>query len=163
MTALGACVIEGTENPVAHFQSLLKPLHDRYDPETFAVSGLDRTWLQEHGEHPKETMERFETFVLEAAHGTKPVLVAYGLGKEWLFVDWYFWHFLGRNPFGHNGIDMNSYAMGAFGISTWEATSLKRLPPTVPSLPPLTHVALEDAILQGQTFAALKCYRERQM
>lgn len=156
MISLGAAVIGSSQR----FYRILKPISAQYDQETFAVSGLQRQDLEENGSEPTQAMRDFANFAEQAAAGRPLVFVAYGLGKEWLFVDWYFWHFLGRNPFGHNGVDMNSYAMGAFGLQNWHDVSLKRLPVAELSLQPLSHNALEDAVIQGETFERLKRYCE---
>jgi hypothetical protein len=40
-----------------------------------------------------------------------PVFVAYPVGYDFTFIYWYIIRFAGENPFGHNGIDIRSYAM----------------------------------------------------
>ena len=161
MTAIGACLLT---DPSVGFYRVLKPITSRFDPETAAVAELDRSQLIATGTEPIVAMQQFADWIAEVCGASKPVMTAYGLGKEWTFVDWYFWHFLGHNPFGHNGIDMNSYAMGMFGIPTWDEVSLKRLPIAELSLPrTLSHNALEDAVLQAQTFKSIKHYREKQL
>ena len=81
----------------------------------------------------------------------RPVFVAYPAGFDFTFVNWYLIRFVGRNPFSFAALDMKTYAMAVLGRRFHE-TSRRTLPREWwPSLPH-THVALEDALEQGELF-----------
>jgi len=81
----------------------------------------------------------------------KPVFVAYPAGFDFLFVYWYLIRFTGASPFSHSALDMKSMAMVMLGTEYRE--SVKRNMPKDWFGPGRhTHVALDDAIEQGELF-----------
>ncbi|MBF0585154.1 MAG: exonuclease [Magnetococcales bacterium] len=99
---------------------------------------------------PPDVAMRQYLLWLKALPG-KPVFVAYPVAFDFLFVYWYLIRFTGESPFGHNALDIRSYAMGL--LKTTYGESGKRHMPThwFDDLPH-THVALDDAIEQGALF-----------
>ena len=75
----------------------------------------------------------------------KPVLVAYPVTFDFMFVYWYMIRFAGRSPFSHSGLDIKTFAMAMLGRPYRECTK-KNMPRDW--FPPgkHTHVALDDAI-----------------
>jgi hypothetical protein len=41
----------------------------------------------------------------------KPVFVAYPVGFDFMFINWYLISFVGQSPFGQSALDIKSYAM----------------------------------------------------
>ncbi|MBF0434921.1 MAG: exonuclease [Magnetococcales bacterium] len=81
----------------------------------------------------------------------KPVFVAYPAVFDFLFVHWYLIRFTGESPFGHNAVDIRTYAMAL--LKTKHCDSGKRhLPDHWFDDLPHSHVALDDAIEQGALF-----------
>ncbi|RKS67688.1 hypothetical protein BZB76_6894, partial [Actinomadura pelletieri DSM 43383] len=82
-----------------------------------------------------------------------PVLVAYPLGYDWMFLYWYWMRFTNTgSPFGHSRhLDLKSlYAAKA---NTMVTRSTKRqMPAELLSTRPHTHNALDDAIEQAELF-----------
>ena len=72
-------------------------------------------------------MHRFADWVRQAASERKPVFLGFNAGFDWSFVNWYFHHFLGENPFGFATADIKSYFMGLTGC-TWEDTKSSKIP-----------------------------------
>lgn len=98
---------------------------------------------------PMQAMSEFARWI-EALQGS-PVFVAYPVGSDFLFVQWYFYTFIGMSPFGHSALDMRSYAMAALKKS-YKESGKQQMPKSWFDSKPHTHVALEDAIAQGHLF-----------
>lgn len=82
----------------------------------------------------------------------KPVFVAYPAGFDFTFVYWYLIRFTGASPFSHSALDIKTLAMAALNCEYRNATK-RNMPRTwFDENVPHTHVALDDAIEQGQLF-----------
>ena len=79
------------------------------------------------------------------------MFVAFNAVFDWMFVNDYFHHFLGRNPFGHSALDMKAYYMGLTG-ARWSETALHHVAARYGCRPELTHNALADALDQAGLF-----------
>ena len=98
---------------------------------------------------PAVAMQKYLTW-LKSLPG-KPVFVGYPVAYDFLFVYWYLMRFVGESPFSHSALDVKTYAMAVLGLPYRDSTKRnmpKRWFPTAPH----THVALDDAIEQGQLF-----------
>ena len=158
MLSIGACVVGDVEKG---FYVELKPISDRSLPEALEVAGLDPDELARTGVDPGEAMERFEAWIGEVtAEGTRPVFIGFPVAFDWMFVAWYFHHFLGRNPFGVSGLDVRSFYSGMTGV-TWAGSQRKKIEEAFKPSLKLTHHALEDAVAQAEVFRQLLEYRER--
>jgi hypothetical protein len=110
MIALGAVVCE--PGCGRSFLGHLAPISERWIPEALAVSGFSRE--QTLGFAPaKDTMQAFATWVLgiQSASG-RVMFIADNNGFDWSFVNWYFHHFTGGNPFGHSSTNLGSLWKG---------------------------------------------------
>jgi hypothetical protein len=99
-------------------------------------------------------MAKFRDWLAGARGGRNPVFVGFTAGFNWSFVNWYFHHFLGENPFGFAPLDIKSYYMGFTGCS-WGDTKSSRLRPEFQPTQPGNHNALADARAQAETFEKL--------
>jgi hypothetical protein len=90
---------------------------------------------------------------LEALPGL-PVFVAYPVAYDFLFVYWYLMRFAGRSPFSHSALDIKTFAMSLLGSGYREATKRNMPRRWVPARRH-THVALDDALEQGELFCAM--------
>ncbi len=154
ISSLGACVI-GTSD--LSFYMEFKPISDKFNPEAISISGLDRNQLIANGTDPTSAMQRFSDW-LEKVSGTdgSPVFVAFNATFDWMFVHWYFQHFIGRNPFGISGWDIKAYYAGVTKKRFWAETSKKRIDKEFLSTRPHTHNALDDAQEQAEIFQRLR-------
>lgn len=144
MLSIGACVVGLSGN---EFYVEIKPISNRFEPEAMAVNGLDRDRLFVGGFTPKSAMTKFnEWLMMVCEDDAKPVFVGYNASFDWMFVHWYFIHFIGRNPFGHSALDIKALYMGALGKTEWGGDLEK------PYSFQLGHNALDDARVQGETF-----------
>jgi ribonuclease T len=147
MLAIGACLVA---DPTVGFYVELKPLNAAFVPEALEVCGLDMDELERTGVPPEQGMTRFADWLAEHA-GDQPVFVGYPVAFDWLFVAWYFHHFLGRNPFGVSGVDIRSMYMGRTGAG-WFESRKDRMIESVRPKRSLTHNALQDARDQALLF-----------
>jgi DNA polymerase III epsilon subunit-like protein len=155
MSSFGAVVVEEPEHT---FYRELRPISDRFDPKAAAVSGLDRARLVADGVDPADAMRQFAAWITEVARGRRPVFVAFNATFDWMFVHWYFMHFLGTNPFGISGLDIKAYYMAALRKQTWGETSKTAIDARFLSPHPHTHNALDDALEQADLFSKLRVF-----
>ncbi|MCG8591613.1 MAG: 3'-5' exoribonuclease [Proteobacteria bacterium] len=84
----------------------------------------------------------------------RPVFVAYPAGFDFTFVYWYLVRFAGKSPFSHSALDIKTYAM-ALLRKDYRASVKRNMPKRWFSKRPHTHVALDDAIEQGELFCRM--------
>lgn len=102
--------------------------------------------------HPQEAMESFLAW-LKSLPG-KPVFVGYPAGFDFMFTYWYLIRYVGTSPFSFSGIDMKTMAMTLLG-SNYRDINKKVLRSRWPPKQKHTHVALDDAIEQGEIFCKM--------
>jgi hypothetical protein len=90
----------------------------------------------------------------------RPVFVGYPAAYDFLFVYWYLMRFAGESPFSHSALDIKTYAMAMLGLPYRDATK-RNMPRRWFSKAPHTHVALDDAIEQGQLFCNMLAEQRR--
>ena len=157
MISFGAVVVGAPERT---FYRELQPISERFDPEALAVSGLDRAALARDGAAPETAMRELAAWLSEVSPQRRPVFVGFNAAFDWMFVHWYFLHFLGKNPFGISGLDIKAYYMGALGKKTWADTSKRNLEKRFLGSAPHTHHALDDAREQAEVFQKIRAYAE---
>ena len=96
-----------------------------------------------------EAMAEYCTW-LEELPG-KPVFVGYPVAYDFMFIYWYLIRFVGRSPFSHSGLDIKTFAFAVLGKS-YRASTKGTMPKRWFSQARHTHVALDDAIEQGELF-----------
>jgi DNA polymerase III epsilon subunit-like protein len=157
LLSLGACVVARPEEAL---YLEFKPLNENAVPEALRVSGLDMARLALHGEQPRDGMRKFADWIAKAAGNQKPVFVGLNAGFDWSFVNWYFIHFGGDNPFGFAPLDIKAYYMGLIGCS-WDDTKSSRMRPEFQPAQAADHQALNDARAQGEMFAKMRAAPRR--
>lgn len=82
----------------------------------------------------------------------KPIFVAFPAGFDFTFMYYYLCRFAGGSPFGFSALDMKTYAMARLG--TFYRDSTKKNWPKAWFEPSNkhSHIALDDAIEQGNQF-----------
>jgi hypothetical protein len=81
----------------------------------------------------------------------RPVFVAYPAGFDFTFVYWYLHRFTGGSPFSHAALDVKTFAMAVLGTK-FRDTAKRIMPRRWFTDRPHTHVALDDALEQGELF-----------
>ncbi|WP_045746261.1 3'-5' exoribonuclease domain-containing protein [Actinoplanes rectilineatus] len=118
-------------------------------PEAWAACRADT-------EHPESVMVRYRSW-LEELPG-RPVFVGYPAAFDFMFVYWYLIRFAGSSPFAHSALDLKTYAMALLGTD-YRATVKRAMPRRWFGAARHTHVALDDAIEQGELFCAMLAER----
>lgn len=110
MVSFGAVIVEpGLQRT---FYGQLFPISDRWVPDALAVSGHSRETTLTFDD-PTEVMTRFEVWLAqEIRKGDRPFFISDNNGFDWSFINWYFHHFLGHNPFGHSSTNLGSVYKG---------------------------------------------------
>ena len=143
MIALGAVVVDDCLDRT--FYGCLKPMTERWQPKSLAISGFSREETLAF-EAPCEVMMRFEAWLATATRGPLQ-FISDNNGFDWQFVNFYFHHFLGRNPFGHASLHLGSLYQGTVRNMVKSFAHLRRTPHT--------HNALDDAIGNAEAFLAI--------
>lgn len=108
MICFGAVVVEPELN--RSFYGELRPISERFIPEALAVSGFTREHILTFPE-PEGVMRSFVEW-LAAVFDGRPVFISDNNGFDWQFINWYFHHFTGHNPFGFSSTNLGSLYKG---------------------------------------------------
>ena len=111
MVCLGAVVVERGLSKT--FYGQLKPISENFVPEALEVSGFTREQTLEFDD-PNAVMLSFADWLDDNCKG-RPIFIADNNGFDWSFVNWYFHHFMGKNPFGHSSQNLGSLYKGLVG------------------------------------------------
>ena len=155
MLSLGATVVGDISKT---FYKEFKPINDNYVPRALEICGLSMEKLKKTGVEPKAGMLEFKEWVNDVSKWKKPVFTAFNATFDWMFVEYYFRKYVGRNPFGVSGLDIKAYYMGKFGTK-WVDTAKRRFDKRFLSKRKHTHNALDDAIEQAEIFEKLLEYK----
>ena len=109
MISLGAVVVDDKLDKTFYVE--FKPISDKWIPEALAVSGYSREDTLDSPD-PARAIGDFEKWVVRVSAGKQPRFISDNNGFDWMFVCWYMWHFLGRNPFGHSSTNLGSLYKG---------------------------------------------------
>ncbi|MEO1174931.1 MAG: exonuclease [Myxococcota bacterium] len=144
MVCFGAVIVEpGLERT---FYSRLQPISERWIPDALAVSGFSRDETLAF-EEPASEMRRFRAWI-NAECGKRRFFVSDNNGFDWQFINWYFHHFVGTNPFGFSSQNLGSLYKGLVR-DTFK--SFKHLRKTRH-----THHPVEDARGNAEALLAMK-------
>ncbi len=108
MVSLGAVVVEPSLSRT--FYGRFAPISEKWIPEALAVSNLSREETLAFDD-PTSVMRAFDSFVAETP-GKRKIFISDNNGFDWQFVNWYFHHFLGKNPFGSSSQNLGSLYKG---------------------------------------------------
>ena len=108
MISFGAVVVEPALSKT--FYGRLKPISDQWIPHALEVSGHTRDETLAF-EEPATVMERFGEWMKAECAG-RPIFISDNNGFDWQFINWYFHHFTGGNPFGHSSTNLGSLYKG---------------------------------------------------
>lgn len=133
MIAFAAVVVEeslhNTFGPV-----YLKPISENFDPEYLAITGYSRERTLNFSD-PYHVMLNYATWVSKIKN---PKFISDNNGFDWMFINYYFWKFLGKNPYGFSSQNLNSFYKG---LTKNFHASFKNLKITQPD-----HNPLNDAL-----------------
>lgn len=97
------------------FYGELRPISDNYQQSALDVCSLTREDTLQYND-PKEVMQQLKNWIFEHHTGNRPPLfISDNNGFDFMFVAWYFHHFIGDNPFRHTSQNLNSIYKGMVG------------------------------------------------
>ncbi|MFZ2455941.1 MAG: exonuclease domain-containing protein [Candidatus Altiarchaeia archaeon] len=108
MISFGAIIVD--DNLDKTFYGRLRPITEKYVPEALQVSGHTREETLSFDE-PEKVMREFAAWIKECCKD-RPIFISDNNGFDWMFVCWYFHHFIGENPFGHSSQNLGSLYKG---------------------------------------------------
>ena len=108
MISFGAIVVEPSLSRT--FYGKLEPISDDWIPEALQVSGFTREETLEFDD-PKTVMQAFADWIGAECDG-RAFFISDNNGFDWQFINWYFHHFLGNNPFGFSSTNLGSLYKG---------------------------------------------------
>ena len=142
MISIGAVLVN--DHLDTTFYAQIKPISERYVPQALAVSGHTREQTLLFDD-PKATMTNFKSWI-ETHCKDRPIFISDNNGFDWMFVCWYFHHFIGSNPFGFSSQNLGSLYKGLVRDTFKNFKHLRQTPHT--------HHPVDDA--KGNAEALLK-------
>lgn len=146
MICFGAVIIDETLNRT--FYGQLRPISEQWIPEALTISGFTREEIL-HFDDPKEVMNRFNGW-LQLNRKDSLFFISDNNGFDWQFINYYFHHFLGTNPFGYSSTNLGSLYKGLVKDTSLNFKHLRKTKHT--------HNPVDDAI--GNAEALLHMKRE---
>ncbi|PSB59408.1 exonuclease domain-containing protein [Chamaesiphon polymorphus] len=144
MISFGAVVVEPSLTKT--FYAQLKPISDKWIPQALEISKFTREETLTF-EDPQVVMSRFAAWIETSSSG-RALFIADNNGFDWQFINWYFHHFCGQNPFGHTSNNLGSLYKGLVKDTF---VNFKHLRKTAH-----THNALDDAKGNAEALLQLK-------
>ena len=144
MISFGAIIVE--PSLARTFYGKVQPISEKWIPEALAVSGHSR---EETLQFPpaEQVMKEFKEWLGQNVKG-QPRFISDNNGFDWQFVNWYFHHFLGHNPFGFSSMNLGSLYKG---LVKDVYANFKHLRKTKH-----THHPVDDALGNAEALLALK-------
>lgn len=131
------------------------------DPETMKWwEGQPAAWAacRMNLHDPELGMRHFVEWV--RGFSGKSVFVGYPATFDFLFVYWYIRRFGLESPFSFSAIDIKSYAMALLGTG-FRKTTKKAMPKEWFGSKRHTHLAVDDAVEQGELFIRMREWSRR--
>jgi hypothetical protein len=108
MVCFGAVIVDPQLNKT--FYGRLRPISEKYVEEDLRVCGFSREQTLAF-DPPEQVMRQFRDWLDEHTKG-RMFFISDNNGFDWQFINWYFHHFLGANPFGHSSTNLGSLYKG---------------------------------------------------
>jgi DNA polymerase III alpha subunit (gram-positive type) len=122
MICFGAIIVD--ESLDKTFYGQLKPISEQWLPKALEISRFTRQETLKFDD-PKTVMEHFRNWISE--HSNKqPIFISDNNGFDWQFINYYFHHFLGNNPFGYSSTHLGSLYKGLVKDLTKNFKHLRR-------------------------------------
>jgi len=113
MTEVGAIIVQDNLEAAPFFYGQFAPISESYMQEALDVCKRTR---EETCSFPSasETTKAFDAWLTK--HSVeRPMFISDNNGFDYQFVAYYFWKFLGRNPFRHSSTNLGSLYKGLVG------------------------------------------------
>lgn len=144
MICFGAVVVEPGLNRT--FYGRLRPISEKFIPEALAISGFSREQALEF-DAPETVMRQFDDW-LRSISKDRLMFISDNNGFDWQFINWYFHHFAGDNPFGHSSTNLGSLYKGLVKDAFQNFKHLRKTPHT--------HSPVDDAMGNVEALLTMK-------
>jgi len=144
MISFGAVVVEPGLGRT--FYGKLRPISERFVPEALAVSGFTRDEVMAF-DPAEQVMAQFADWLREISKD-RLMFISDNNGFDWQFINWYFHHFTGRNPFGFSSTNLGSLYKGLVKDTFQTFKHLRRTQHT--------HNPVDDAIGNAEALLSMK-------
>jgi DNA polymerase III epsilon subunit-like protein len=108
MICFGAVIVDDFLDKT--FYGQLCPISEKWIPESLKISGFTREQTLQFDD-PKEVMNKFNNWIKSNSKDNL-MFISDNNGFDWQFINYYFHHFLGENPFGHSSTNLGSLHKG---------------------------------------------------
>jgi DNA polymerase III epsilon subunit-like protein len=144
MICFGAVVVEPGLNRT--FYGKLRPISEKFIPEALAVSGFTREHVLAF-DAPKAVMVQFAEWLRDVSQ-ERLMFISDNNGFDWQFINWYFHHFTGKNPFGFSSTNLGSLYKGMVKDTFQTFKHLRKTRHT--------HNPVDDAVGNAEALLAMK-------
>jgi DNA polymerase III alpha subunit (gram-positive type) len=144
MICFGAVVVE--PGLTRTFYGRLKPISEQFIPDALAVSGFTREQVIDFDD-PKTVMTQFADWLCSISKD-RLTFISDNNGFDWQFINWYFHHFTGKNPFGYSSTNLGSLYKGLVNDTLQTFKHLRKTRHT--------HDPLDDAIGNAEALLTMK-------
>src|SRR5258707_13017998 len=100
MIEIGAILVSEDLKNIKSFGSKLAPISDNYIQSALDITKTNRAETLLYPD-PELVMQSFYKWLITYSKG-QPRFISDNNGFDWQFVNYYFWKYLNRNPFGHS-------------------------------------------------------------
>ncbi|NLE00875.1 MAG: exonuclease [Fibrobacter sp.] len=107
MVMFGAVIVKPGLEKI--FRARLRPISERWSSSSLAVCGFSRDETYSF-DMPSKVMAGFREWLY--SEGGKHLFFVSDNGFDWQYINWYFHHFLGENPFGYSTTNIRSLYAG---------------------------------------------------
>lgn len=147
MICFGAVVVEPGLSRT--FYGRLKPISEKFIPDALAVSGFTREEVLGFDD-PGTVMNQFSEWLRGISRDSRDRLmfIADNNGFDWQFINWYFHHFTGNNPFGFSSTNLGSLYKGLVKDTLRSFKHLRRTRHT--------HNPVDDAIGNAEALLSMR-------
>jgi DNA polymerase III epsilon subunit-like protein len=144
MICFGAVVVDDALDKT--FYGQLHPISDNWIPERLKISGFTRDQTLQFDD-PKEVMDKFNQWI-KLNSKDKLIFISDNSGFDWQFINFYFHHFLGENPFGYSSANLGSLYKGLIKDTTRNFKHLRKTTHT--------HNPVDDVIGNAEALLQMK-------
>jgi hypothetical protein len=119
MLSFGAVVVDAGLTRRFESGPLMALTGAHCNPE--AVNAIGMKWedyITTHhtgGLPPYEVMRDFKKWIDAVSGGRHPIFISDNNGFDWMYICWYFWKYLGENPFGYSSRRIGDLYCGLTG------------------------------------------------
>lgn len=166
MLSFGCAVFTGEGKMIETYTANLDTLPDATtDPNTMEWwNGQPEAWTAcRKDTRPAEVvMPEFVQWVKRASGPSSAVFVGYPSGYDFTFMYYYMIAFAGESPFSFSALDIKTMAMVVLGTE-FRKTTKKAFPKSWFGKSRHSHIALDDAIEQGELFCNILAETRKQL